>query len=441
MELTSSLHINPLVGIKSVSSDFLRKGYEHLHDHFIPNPRNNYHPHILGHRALALISLFLVVFKVSSIIALITLAPAPSAYSSAINSTNVFNLTNSSRTSNNLPALTQNKLLAEAAAAKAQALVVCQCFSHNIGDKTPWSFIKAAGYNYISAGENLAVDFTDAENVEDAWMNSPGHRANILNKNYEEIGIGIAKGFYQGHDTTFIVQMFGTPLDQPIVVQDQPTKVAPVAKTNPVISAKTVASSPTVKISSTSPTVVTGKPNGPKNAVVETSNNIPLIQPDTLIVDSKFVNSDSDLKLSIKTATSVVKLIAAYGDSAVMLDPKGNNIWEGTVSLASLAGSKVLTLLAYDLSGKPYQQQLADFSPSLQDSYKVLGETSTQTISVLGKSFDPKQVEGKFYLLFIAGMLSTLILAIGIKRHIQHLGLIANGSFVIILAALFWMAG
>jgi hypothetical protein len=55
------------------------------------------------------------------------------------------------------------------------------------------------------------ADFDDSEDVEKAWMNSPTHKANILNNRYTEIGISTAIGTYKGEKTTFVVQMFGTP--------------------------------------------------------------------------------------------------------------------------------------------------------------------------------------------------------------------------------------
>ena len=59
------------------------------------------------------------------------------------------------------------------------------------------------------AGENLAVNFVDSQDAINAWMNSPIHRDNILNNNFHEIGVGTAKGIYEGKETTFIVQFFG----------------------------------------------------------------------------------------------------------------------------------------------------------------------------------------------------------------------------------------
>jgi len=55
------------------------------------------------------------------------------------------------------------------------------------------------------AGENLAINFIDSRDAIDAWMNSPDHKANILNNNFSEIGVGTAQGLYQGQKTVFIV--------------------------------------------------------------------------------------------------------------------------------------------------------------------------------------------------------------------------------------------
>jgi uncharacterized protein YkwD len=108
--------------------------------------------------------------------------------------------------------LERNFRLQIAAQNKADALARCQCFSHDIGTKKPWHFIKEAGYSYQIAGENLAADFTDLRKMNRAWMESPGHRKNILNPNFTETGIGIREGYLDGHRTIFVVQMFGKPV-------------------------------------------------------------------------------------------------------------------------------------------------------------------------------------------------------------------------------------
>ena len=104
--------------------------------------------------------------------------------------------------------LVRNIKLDHAAQKKAKALAACSCFQHELPDgRTPWDFIKAERLNYREAGENLAVDFISVENMNTAWMESPGHRANVLN-HFTQTGIGIAPGMWQGHQTLFVVQLF-----------------------------------------------------------------------------------------------------------------------------------------------------------------------------------------------------------------------------------------
>ena len=81
----------------------LRQTGQHLIDHVVPHPRNNYHPHILGHRTLALFSLLLVAVKVAVIASVIFETPA-SSLASAITVQNIISLTNQARTENSLPA-------------------------------------------------------------------------------------------------------------------------------------------------------------------------------------------------------------------------------------------------------------------------------------------------------------------------------------------------
>ena len=132
-------------------------------------------------------------------------------FASGITETNIFNLTNNERANNNVATLSWNYKLASAARAKAQDMIDKDYFSHNTPDgKTPWTFIVAEGYNYIYAGENLAMNFTSAEDLMAAWMASGGHRANILSGNFKELGVGVVTGEYQGYTTTMVVQMFGT---------------------------------------------------------------------------------------------------------------------------------------------------------------------------------------------------------------------------------------
>lgn len=108
--------------------------------------------------------------------------------------------------------LVRNARLDEAARLKAEDMAKHSYFSHySPTGVSPWHWFGVVDYQYAHAGENLAVHFTDSEAVVKAWMESPTHRANIVNGAYTEIGVGTAKGEYQGFDTVFVVQLFGTP--------------------------------------------------------------------------------------------------------------------------------------------------------------------------------------------------------------------------------------
>jgi hypothetical protein len=105
-----------------------------------------------------------------------------------------------------------NELLTKAAQNKANDMASKGYFSHVTPEgRTPWEWITEAGYRYTYAGENLAVNFENSEDVNNAWLNSPGHRSNIMNSKFTEIGIATAEGMYNGHKATYVVQMFGTP--------------------------------------------------------------------------------------------------------------------------------------------------------------------------------------------------------------------------------------
>lgn len=128
-----------------------------------------------------------------------------------ISNTELVNLVNSSRAQNNLNQLTVNSKLESAAMQKAQDMFNNQYFAHNSPQgKTPWNFIDASGYEYVYAGENLAIGYDNNNELHKAWMDSPTHRENILNPNFREIGIISLSGTFDGAETVIVVQMFGS---------------------------------------------------------------------------------------------------------------------------------------------------------------------------------------------------------------------------------------
>ncbi len=164
---------------------------------------------------LILASFFLAAFQLRSLIENNQLA--------AVVTATLVELANDDRNTENLKALSVNPVLVAAAQAKADDMAAKGYFAHTSPDgRTSWSWFKDAGYSFSYAGENLAVNFSDSEDVEEAWMNSPTHRANIMNGKFTEIGIATAVGEYKGKRTTFVVQMFGTPSAKAATVAPTP---------------------------------------------------------------------------------------------------------------------------------------------------------------------------------------------------------------------------
>ena len=117
----------------------------------------------------------------------------------------VFNLINKQRTDNGLVALKNDNEVQRVARIKAQDMVNNNYFSHQSPTYgSPFDMLKSYGISYTSAGENIAANSSNSGAVT-AWMNSSGHRANILNSSYNYTGIGVVSSPKYGK---MYVQMF-----------------------------------------------------------------------------------------------------------------------------------------------------------------------------------------------------------------------------------------
>ena len=110
----------------------------------------------------------------------------------------VIRLVNEVRRENGLKALTANWELSRVARYKSQDMLNKGYFSHTSPTYgTPFQMIKAFGLSFRTAGENIAMGYPTPQAVVNGWMNSSGHRANILNASYTQIGVGyVAQGNY-----------------------------------------------------------------------------------------------------------------------------------------------------------------------------------------------------------------------------------------------------
>ena len=123
--------------------------------------------------------------------------------------------TNLQRAKNgSLPPLTENATLDDIATLRIDDMFAGQYFAH-VNSSTGESAITVAssvGYSYIALGENLALgSYAGDAGVLNAWMGSPGHRENILDTHYTQIGVAVREGVFRGATTWIAVQVFGRP--------------------------------------------------------------------------------------------------------------------------------------------------------------------------------------------------------------------------------------
>lgn len=207
----------------------------------LPSERNNYRSKFLESNTLLYCVVLLLAFKIATIFVSINIPQ--NIFFADITKMSLENLVNQTRQSFGLQPLTKNIKLDQAAESKAKNMVANNYFAHTSPTGvSPWHWFSQAGYNYKYAGENLAIGFFDSQEVYNAWLNSPEHRANIINPNYKEIGTAVLAG-YGNNNTIVVVQEFGSQLpvktvttaknNAPKVPVTQPKTTAPVATTNP----------------------------------------------------------------------------------------------------------------------------------------------------------------------------------------------------------------
>jgi uncharacterized protein YkwD len=202
-------------------------------DYFIPHEGNGYHPHALHPQRLAFHATAAVVIKVITLLILVSFPVEAWLAPEELSAQNqqIIKYTNDIRKEANLNELKVSQRLGQAAYLKAQDMLLKQYFAHispgNVG-LTNW--LSMANYPFAVAGENLAMGFTNAADVMLGWRQSPTHYANLVDPDFQEIGVSSIAGTYQDTDTTFIAQFFAKP--------DQAAVAAAKTKTPEVKSKK-----------------------------------------------------------------------------------------------------------------------------------------------------------------------------------------------------------
>lgn len=272
--------------------------------YLISHEGNDHKPHLLRETGLT----FLFVLIISSFgLATLGRFVTSDRLTSLVLSSVLVDYANQDRSAQNYHHLAVNSVLEKAAQMKANDMAEKSYFAHTSPEgKNPWYWFKQAGYSFNYAGENLAVNFSDSKDVNTAWMNSPGHRANILNDKFTEIGIAIAEGMYQGKKTIFVVQLFGTPKQVVTTKVVEPTKAVVVSKP---VQPKVVAEAKVLAET----TENTGGTDNELFIAVENTDKTPIVKNDSNISYSNFFERImSSPKKSLSILYSIISTIILF---------------------------------------------------------------------------------------------------------------------------------
>ncbi len=197
------------------------------------------------------------------------------AYATSVGIDSLLAATNQQRAANGVGPLKLNAKLNQAAQAKANDMVARDYWAHNTPDGLePWVFFDRAGYSYKTAGENLAYGYLDSAATITGWMNSTmGHRENLLNAQFVDVGFGIANSanfVHTGEPATIVSSEYGNPL-----VATAPAPASSVASASVVRPVATPAATPnpTPAAIEVTPTPV------PVSASIRVDSNGPRLSP------------------------------------------------------------------------------------------------------------------------------------------------------------------
>ncbi|MEX1111829.1 MAG: CAP domain-containing protein [Candidatus Andersenbacteria bacterium] len=461
----------------------------------IPREENMFKPLALRHKPLAFVSLMLILAKVAAL-GVIGLTPSQ-AELSTITTARITQLTNAERTEAGLPALTTNSKLAAAAKEKGEHMLAEDYFAHiSPSGVTPWFWIQKHGYAYQVAGENLAIDFTEAEDVVAAWIASPSHKDNIMHPAYTETGIAVVSGEFQGGTSIIVVHMFGKPSTGQVAAEVVSPTPTPAPTTTP---APTVAPTPAPTIAPTpapTPLPDTTAPRTPRIAYAgddahigrqatfavegEGGSIVHVLVNNQLRSSVTLPNTGTASKQidfsDIPDGTIVLRVYATDSDGnaselsepiAFEKDTAGPDISEEAVRFViapqfdhasasllplegAISGSHIASGVRLELSDTPRL-----ITPGVEGQLILTDERGNETtveLPVLLPQFDfelqdaelrgPSRITQLTRHITAGVLVALLILLIGailVRIRIQHPALITHASFVILLAAVLFL--
>ncbi len=351
-------------------------GAGRLKDFFIPTPKNNYQPKILHPKRIIFYAVSSVIIKTLVIFFLFAMPISAWLTPDILNqeSEKIIKLTNEIRKKLNLPLLEKDILLNQVALAKAKDMLTNQYFAHEspLGKKLS-DWLEESGYDYEIAGENLAIGFISAEEVVRAWEQSQSHYENIIEPRYQEIGVGMISGEYNGKESTLVAQYFASP-----------------AKNN---------------------TQNYNKPKNKKTKIIFSKSYLSVSKNDKKTIKAQIYLEGEIQKAEIEFKNYILNL---------KKDKKNNKIWRGTWKVNENIFSKTIipaTVKVYTqsgeiISGKIGWKNITPLRPSLIKQYFFMKRNQTEYIKPL---FD---ISSTYYK--IIAISAFLILLINIFVEIRY---------------------
>ncbi len=393
-----------------------------LKHHLLPTSENNYTPHIL--QKAAVIGMFLMIllsFAVSNLQAL--LWQSSDWLVGAVLPAVVVDLTNSERKDLNAVPLKRSSVLDEAARLKAEDMAKNSYFAHySPAGTSPWFWFDKVSYTYAHAGENLAIHFKDSGAVVEAWMNSPSHRANIVNPNYTEIGVGTAKGTFDGYETVFVVQMFGTPA-KPLPAPTTARLSTVVTENNNNLPTSTLAVAEVI-------------------AKIEESELSVLNEPEVLV--SEQINLETVPEVSTESVNELsaesVYLAKAEVDEDTLVDNLNNNeVMETEIGGFGTKGIEVAEVHSGDGQTSIFSTHYST-STGLEPIVGSVSGTTAPEVNLVGFMTRPSVVLQSLYLtlgLFVSILLLCSIV-IGLNYH-RPLQVVYGVGLLMLMSGLFYV--
>ena len=197
-----------------------------INDFFVGSPVNGFKPPALHIHRIVFYAIAALLVK-AVLISVLVFVPFDAWMTQDIGaeqSRKIISLTNKLRQDRGIHPLRENAVLARAAQAKAEDMLVKQYFAHVSPEKKGLAhWLLSFKYDFAVAGENLAMGFSDAADVVNAWTKSRTHFENIIDPSFTEIGVAMSAGEYGGFETTFVSQLFGARKD-PVNAKAKQTK-------------------------------------------------------------------------------------------------------------------------------------------------------------------------------------------------------------------------